>query len=136
MRSSALARPAIAAAAALLPISCDSHALFGPGEMVSSSEASALATYFPPSASESLRTSLLDPIGVGPVAYKLTKGMGTVTYTAAGNAVMTARDFMRVGYLMLHEGDWKGNPIFPASWLQHFTESTAYSNTWRATGPS
>ena len=65
---------------------------------------------------------------------------------------------MRVGYLMLHEGDWKGNPIFPASWLQHLTESTAYINmrsnrdcywgtqnpadlyrttpTWRATGPS
>ena len=79
-------------------------------------------------ASEYLRTSLLDPIGVGPVDYKLTKGMGTVKYAAAGNALMTARDFMRVGYLMLHEGDWKGNSIFPAAWLQHFTASTAYIN--------
>jgi len=42
---------------------------------------------------------------------------------------MTARDFMRVGYLMLHEGDWKGNPIFPASWPQHFTESTECTST-------
>jgi hypothetical protein len=49
MRPCALVRPAIASAAALLLISCDSHALFGPGKMVSSSEASALATYFPPS---------------------------------------------------------------------------------------
>ena len=60
--------------------------------------------------------------------YKLTKGMGTVKYAAAGNALMTARDFMRVGYLMLHEGDWKGNSILPAAWLQHFTASTAYIN--------
>ena len=79
-------------------------------------------------ASAYLRADLLNPIGVGTVAYKLSKGMGTVKYAAAGNALMTARDFMRVGYLMLHEGDWKGNRLFPAPWLRHFTDTTAYIN--------
>ena len=75
-----------------------------------------------------LRATLLNPIGVGTVAYKLSKGMGTVKFAAAGNALMKARDFMRVGYLMLHEGDWKGNRLFPASWLRNFTDTTAYIN--------
>ena len=51
MRPCALVWPAIASAAALLLISCDSHASFGPSEMVPSSRAAALATYFPPSES-------------------------------------------------------------------------------------
>jgi CubicO group peptidase (beta-lactamase class C family) len=54
--------------------------------------------------------------------------MGDTKYAAAGNALMGARDFMRVGYLMLHEGDWNGRRIFPAAWLRRFTGSTAYTN--------
>ena len=79
-------------------------------------------------ASEYLKSGLLGPIGVGTVAYKLATGMGNVKFAAAGNALMGARDFMRIGYLMLHEGDWNGIRIFPASWIQHFTGSTAYPN--------
>ncbi|HEY7614770.1 MAG TPA: serine hydrolase [Gemmatimonadales bacterium] len=94
-------------------------------------------------ASAYLQSSLLTPIGVGKVAYKLTTGMGNVKFAAAGNVLMGARDFMRIGYLMLHEGDWKGNRIFPAEWLRQFTESTAYRNlrsnrdcTWGARYPA
>jgi hypothetical protein len=58
-----------------------------------------------PRASEYLLSGLLGPIDVGTVAYELTKGMGTVTYAAAGNGLRTAWDFRRDGYLMLHEGD-------------------------------
>ena len=54
--------------------------------------------------------------------------MNGTKWAAAGNGLMSARDFMRVGYLMLHEGDWKGKRIFPASWLRRFTQSTAYLN--------
>ena len=79
-------------------------------------------------AGEYLRRSLLAPIGVGKVAYKVTRGMGTTKFAAAGNALMGARDWMRVGYLMLHEGDWNGRRLFPAAWLRRFTGSTAYPN--------
>jgi CubicO group peptidase (beta-lactamase class C family) len=75
-----------------------------------------------------LRQAILDPIGVGLMAYKLTPGMGDYTWATAGNGLTSARDFARVGYLMLHEGDWNGNRIFPASWLQQFTGSAAYRN--------
>ena len=54
--------------------------------------------------------------------------MGSIRFAAAGNALMSARDFLRIGYLMLHEGDWNGRRIFPAAWLRRFTESTAYRN--------
>jgi beta-lactamase family protein len=79
-------------------------------------------------ASAALKSVVLDRIGVGRTAYKTTSGMGTVKFATAGNLLMTARDFMRIGYLMLHEGDWNGRRIFPASWLRQFTGSTAYRN--------
>lgn len=79
-------------------------------------------------ASDYLQRSIFGPIGVGRVAYKTTKGMGGTKWAAAGNGLMGARDFMRVGYLLLHEGDWNGRRIFPASWIRRFTQSTAYHN--------
>jgi CubicO group peptidase (beta-lactamase class C family) len=75
-----------------------------------------------------LDQAILDRIGVGRTAYKLTSGMGDTRFAAAGNALLGARDFMRIGYLMLHEGDWNGRRIFPAAWLRRFTSSTAYPN--------
>lgn len=79
-------------------------------------------------ASVYLRQGILDRIGAGRAAYKLSPGMGDTRFAAAGNALLGARDFMRVGYLMLHEGDWNGRRIFSAAWLRRFTGSTAYPN--------
>ena len=75
-----------------------------------------------------LEQAIFSRIGVGKVAYRMTSGMDGTRYAAAGNALLTARDFMRVGYLMLHEGDWNGRRIFSASWLRRFTGSTVYPN--------
>jgi PKD repeat protein len=75
-----------------------------------------------------LRQGMLDRIGVGRMAYKLTKGMGDYTWAAAGNGLTSARDFARIGYLMLHEGEWDGTEIYPASWQRGFTSSSAYRN--------
>ena len=79
-------------------------------------------------ASEYLKSAIFSPIGVGRVGYRITTGMNGTKWAAAGNGLMGARDFMRVGYLMLHEGDWKGKRLFPASWIRRFTGSTAYLN--------
>jgi Beta-lactamase len=79
-------------------------------------------------ASVYLRHALFDHMGVGRTGFILTPGMGDSKYAAAGNALLTARDFMRVGYLMLREGNWNGRRIFAASWLRRFTGSTAYPN--------
>jgi hypothetical protein len=79
-------------------------------------------------AGQYLESALLKPIGVGRVAYKVTSGMDGTRFAAAGNALMAARDFMRVGYLMLHEGSWNGRRLFSSSWIRRFTGSTAYPN--------
>jgi hypothetical protein len=79
-------------------------------------------------ASAYLKRGILQPIGVGRVAYRVTSGMGDTKFAAAGNGLMGARDFMRVGYLMLHEGNWKGRRLFPTWWIRQFTESTKYVN--------
>jgi CubicO group peptidase (beta-lactamase class C family) len=79
-------------------------------------------------ASVYLQHAILDKIGIGRTAYKLTSGMEDTKYAAAGNALLSARDFARLGYLMLYEGDWNGRRIFPAAWIRRFTGSTAYPN--------
>jgi CubicO group peptidase (beta-lactamase class C family) len=75
-----------------------------------------------------LRQAILDPIGVEKMEYKLTPGMGDYRWAVAGNGLARAPDFMRIGYLMLHEGEWNGTRIFPASWIRQFTSETAYTN--------
>lgn len=72
--------------------------------------------------------AMLDRIGVGRTAYKLTRGMGDYVWATAGNGLMSARDFARVGYLMLYEGEWEGTEIYPAAWQRRFTSSPAYRN--------
>jgi CubicO group peptidase (beta-lactamase class C family) len=75
-----------------------------------------------------LEQAILDPIGVGRMDYKVTAGLGDYRWAVAGNGLASARDFMRIGYLMLHEGSWDGSQVFPASWIRQFTTSTAYPN--------
>ncbi len=78
--------------------------------------------------SEYLRREILDPIGVGRMTYKVTSGMGDYRWATSGNGLSSARDFARLGYLLLREGDWNGTRIFPAEWLRQFTSSPAYHN--------
>ena len=59
---------------------------------------------------------MLNRIGVDRMAYKLTKGMGDYVWATAGNGLTSARDFARLGYLMLYEGEWEGAEIYPAAW--------------------
>jgi chitodextrinase len=75
-----------------------------------------------------LRRSILDPIGVGRVAYKVTTGMGGYIWVTAGNALASARDYARLAYLLLHEGSWAGNQIFTAEWIRQFTTVAGYPN--------
>lgn len=79
-------------------------------------------------ASAYLRQAMLDRIGVGRMAYKLTSGMGDYVWATAGNGLTSARDFARIGHLMLYEGEWEGAEVYPAAWQRRFTSSPAYRN--------
>ena len=74
------------------------------------------------------RRALLDPIGVGRMAYVLPQGMGDYAWATAGNALASARDYARLAYLLLHEGDWAGTRIFASSWIRQFTTVAGYPN--------
>jgi CubicO group peptidase (beta-lactamase class C family) len=75
-----------------------------------------------------LRAAILDPIGVGRMAYRRRSGMGTYQWATAGNGLTSARDFARLAYLLLHEGNWSGHQLFTASWIRHFTSTPVYPN--------
>src|SRR5262249_45760566 len=45
---------------------------------------------------------------------------------------LTVRDMARLGYLFLRNGDWNGNQLVPASWVEESTRS--YSGTDRGFG--
>ena len=75
-----------------------------------------------------LRAGILDPIGAGRMAYKRRSGMGTYQWATAGNGLTSARDFARLAYLLLHEGDWAGRQLFTAQWIRQFTSTPLYPN--------
>jgi CubicO group peptidase (beta-lactamase class C family) len=75
-----------------------------------------------------LRQAMLDPIGVGRMAYKLPAGMGGYVWATGGNGLAGARDYARLAYLLLHEGNWAGRQIFSSSWIRRFTTVAGYPN--------
>jgi CubicO group peptidase (beta-lactamase class C family) len=75
-----------------------------------------------------LRQGILDPIGVGRMAYKRTAGMDDYQWATAGNGLSSARDFARLAYLLLHEGEWGGRQLFTQAWIRSFTGVPAYPN--------
>jgi CubicO group peptidase (beta-lactamase class C family) len=79
-----------------------------------------VSTYF--------RRRILDPIGVGRMAYATSTGMGSYVWATGGNNLASARDYARLAYLLLHEGNWSGNQIFPSSWIRRFTTASGYPN--------
>src|SRR4051812_5455735 len=75
-----------------------------------------------------LRKRILDPIGVGRMAFITSPGMGSYVWATGGNQLTSARDYARLVYLLLHEGDWAGNQIFTSSWIRRFTTVAGYRN--------
>ena len=51
---------------------------------------------------------MLDRIGVGPDGVQADEAeWATTSGRSAGNGLTAARDFARLGYLMLYEGEWE-----------------------------
>jgi CubicO group peptidase (beta-lactamase class C family) len=73
------------------------------------------------------REVLLDPIGVGTVYWEQ---MSDGHYQTGGGLHMAPRDMARLGYLMLHNGNWNGEQIVPADWVVRST-----STHYQAHGP-
>ena len=73
---------------------------------------------------EYCRTHLLDPLGVSEEAHWRTDPQGIAD---GGNGLfISARDAAKFGQLFLNEGEWKGEQLVPAAWVE---ESTTAHNS-------
>jgi len=62
------------------------------------------------------KEKLWDPIGAEHDAYWLVDDEGMEM--ALGGLNATLRDYAKVGTLFLHDGNWQGNQLVPASWVE------------------
>jgi len=72
------------------------------------------------------REVLFDPIGIGDVFWALVAGGH---YHTDGGLFMRPRDMARLGYLMLMDGAWDGQPIVSPEWVEASTQAL-YRTPW------
>jgi CubicO group peptidase (beta-lactamase class C family) len=65
---------------------------------------------------------LFDPLGIAPEAYKWeTDWLGIST--GSWGLWMNSRDMAKFGYLFLNNGEWDGQQVVPADWVEQSTRS-------------
>ncbi len=77
-----------------------------------------------------MKTRVFRPIGIENSSWDLEGGGGNIgPHTNAHSGLhLTGRDFARLGYLLLHEGAWKGKQIVPKWWIDLATKSSQSLN--------
>jgi CubicO group peptidase (beta-lactamase class C family) len=77
-----------------------------------------------------MKARVFGPIGIENSSWDLEGGGGNIgPHTNAHSGLhLTARDFARLGYLLLHDGNWKGKQIVPRSWIDLATKSSQSLN--------
>jgi CubicO group peptidase (beta-lactamase class C family) len=77
-----------------------------------------------------MRDRVFRPIGIQNSSWDLEGGGGNIgPHTNAHSGLhLSGRDFARLGYLLLHDGNWQGKQIVPKSWLDLATKSSQSLN--------
>jgi len=77
-----------------------------------------------------MRTRVFEPIGIENSGWDLQGGGGNLgPHTNAHSGLrLSARDFARLGYLLLQGGTWKGKQIVPKWWIDLATRSSQNVN--------
>ena len=72
---------------------------------------------------DALDTDLVRPLGMQDFRRDLQKKEGDLTKSmhAAYPMVFSTRDMARIGYLMLHEGQWAGRQLVPRDWTKRIS---------------
>ena len=82
-------------------------------------------------ASDVLRERLLQPIGFSAVEWHTpywNAAAGGVNWYSSGSPKFVPRDYARIAYLLLRDGQWGDTRLVPASWIQRFRRSPDYTN--------
>jgi CubicO group peptidase (beta-lactamase class C family) len=87
--------------------------------------------------SDVLQERILDPIGIEGLSWDTQGGSGFMgPHTNAHTGIhISARELARFGYLALHNGMWKGQPLIPRWWMDLSTKTSqdlnpSYGYTW------
>jgi CubicO group peptidase (beta-lactamase class C family) len=77
-----------------------------------------------------MKERVFDPIGIQDVSWDRQGGSGHIgPHTNAHSGLhVSARDFARLGYVLAHDGEWRGKQIVPKWWLQLATQSSQQLN--------
>ena len=77
-----------------------------------------------------MKTRVFQPIGIENFGWDLQGGGGNLgPHTNAHSGLrLSARDFARLGYLLLRGGSWQGKQIVPKWWIDLATRSSQYFN--------
>ena len=77
------------------------------------------------------------PVGIENMSWDVQGGSGFLgPHTNAHTGVhISAREFARLGYLMLHQGAWQGRQVLPQWWVELSTQTSQelnprYGYTW------
>jgi CubicO group peptidase (beta-lactamase class C family) len=71
---------------------------------------------------------LLKKIGFSGIEFHNPPSPPAIKWFSGGGLKMTTRDLARFGYLMLHDGSWKGEQILPQGWVRSFVTTPYYPN--------
>lgn len=105
---------------------------FAPGTMLeySNTGMDAYANVLTQIAGESLydlfKRRIADPIGMDPAQWSwgsIGTYNGHTIYGGAGNISITAREFARLGLLITNRGNWDGQQLLSADWIEQATQA-------------
>jgi len=77
------------------------------------------------------RRVLFDPLGFGPSDWSVGRDGEA---RAASGARLLPRDLVKIGQLMLENGNWNGKPVVPADWVKRVTTPVAQIRVGRDYG--
>ena len=78
-------------------------------------------------ASAFLWERLLNPIGFSGIDFH-NPPSDSIKWFSAGGLRMTARDYARFSYFLLHDGRWENNQVLTGEWIKKFRCSSLYPN--------
>jgi CubicO group peptidase (beta-lactamase class C family) len=78
-----------------------------------------------------MKERVFQPIGIENFGWDRQGGAGHIgPHTNAHSGLrLSARDFARLGYLMMHNGVWQGRQIVPQQWIETATRSSQSLNS-------
>jgi CubicO group peptidase (beta-lactamase class C family) len=81
-----------------------------------------------------VETHLAEPLGWGRWSYAYRGHPGRTHTSGGGGIALRSTDMLRFGYLLLHDGRWRGRQIVPADYVHKATTPSPYNTHYCGSG--